>query len=70
MILRIDKIACAKELEKLTACDVGKLLPIPDVSDKKFPETKALELPRIRPTPTTLTATLLEKTKRRTNENC
>ena len=28
----------AKALEKLTGADVGRLLPIPDVSNKKFPE--------------------------------
>lgn len=31
-------VAYAKALEKLTGVDVGKLLPIPDVSNKKFPE--------------------------------
>lgn len=36
-------VAYAKALEKLTGCDVGELLPIPDVSNKKFPEAKALE---------------------------
>ena len=35
-------VAYAKALEKLTGCDVGKLLPIPDVSNKKFPEAKGL----------------------------
>src|SRR4051812_36382156 len=33
----------AKALGKLTGVDVGKLLPIPDVSNKKFPEIKAHE---------------------------
>lgn len=31
-------VAYARALEKLTGADVGKLLPIPDVSNKKFPE--------------------------------
>ena len=31
-------VAYAKALEKLTGVDVGKLLPIPDISNKKFPE--------------------------------
>jgi len=31
-------VAYAKALEKLTGADVGRLLPIPDVSNKKFPE--------------------------------
>lgn len=31
-------IAYAKALEKLTGANVGQLLPIPDVSNKKFPE--------------------------------
>ncbi|MBA4064348.1 MAG: manganese catalase [Isosphaera sp.] len=36
-------VAYAKALEKLTGVDVGKLLPIPDISNKKFPEAKAHE---------------------------
>jgi hypothetical protein len=32
--------AYAKALEKLTGVDVGKLLPIPDISNKRFPEAK------------------------------
>jgi Mn-containing catalase len=36
-------VAYAKALEKLTGADVGKLLPIPDISNKKFPEAKAHE---------------------------
>ncbi len=36
-------VAYAKALEKLTGADVGRLLPIPDVSNKKFPEAKKLE---------------------------
>ena len=36
-------VAYAKALEKLTGVNVGKLLPIPDISNKKFPEAKALE---------------------------
>jgi hypothetical protein len=31
-------VAYAKALEKLTGVDVGKLLPIPDISTKRFPE--------------------------------
>jgi Mn-containing catalase len=31
-------VAYAKALEKLTGADVGRLLPIPDISNKKFPE--------------------------------
>ncbi len=33
-------VAYAKALEKLTGADVSKLLPIPDISNTKFPETK------------------------------
>src|SRR5688500_12825418 len=36
-------VAYAKALEKLTGADVGKLLPIPDVSNKKFPEARIHE---------------------------
>ena len=36
-------VAYAKALEKLTGADVGKLLPIPDVSNKKFPEARQHE---------------------------
>ena len=36
-------VAYAKALEKLTGTPVGGLLPIPDVSNKKFPEAMALE---------------------------
>jgi Mn-containing catalase len=36
-------VAYAKALEKLSGVDVGKLLPIPDISNKKFPETKKHE---------------------------
>jgi Mn-containing catalase len=31
-------VAYARALEKLSGADIGKLLPIPDVSNKKFPE--------------------------------
>ncbi len=31
-------VAYAKALERLTGVDVGKLLPIPDISNKRFPE--------------------------------
>lgn len=36
-------VAYAKALEKLTGADVTKLLPIPDVSNKKFPEARIHE---------------------------
>jgi Mn-containing catalase len=36
-------VAYARALEKLTGADVGKLLPIPDVSNKKFPEAAVHE---------------------------
>jgi Mn-containing catalase len=36
-------VAYAKALEKLSGVDVGKLLPIPDVSNKKFPEARRWE---------------------------
>jgi Mn-containing catalase len=36
-------VAYARALEKLTGADVGRLLPIPDVSNKKFPEAKIHE---------------------------
>ena len=36
-------VAYAKALEKLTGVNVGKLLPIPDLSNKKFPEARVHE---------------------------
>jgi Mn-containing catalase len=36
-------VAYARALEKLTGADVGRLLPIPDISNKKFPEAKVHE---------------------------
>ncbi len=36
-------VAYAKALEKLTGADVGKILPIPDISNKKYPEARKLE---------------------------
>jgi Mn-containing catalase len=36
-------VAFAKALEKLSGVDVGKLLPIPDISNKRFPESKRHE---------------------------
>jgi len=36
-------VAYAKALEKLTGVDVGKLLPIPDISNKQFPEARKHE---------------------------
>lgn len=39
----VHVVAYAKALEKLTGADVGRLLPIPDVSNKQFPEAAKLE---------------------------
>jgi len=39
----VHAVAYAKALEKLTGADVGKLFPIPDISNKKFPEAKIHE---------------------------
>ncbi|MBC8076430.1 MAG: manganese catalase family protein [Chloroflexales bacterium] len=36
-------VAYARALEKLTGCDLGKLFPIPDISNKQFPEARKLE---------------------------
>jgi Mn-containing catalase len=36
-------VAYSKALQKLTGVDVGKLMPIPDISDKRFPEAKKNE---------------------------
>ena len=36
-------VAYAKALETLTGVDVGKLLPIPDISNKRFPDAKKYE---------------------------
>jgi Mn-containing catalase len=36
-------VAYAKALQKLTDVEVGKVLPIPDVSNKKFPEARKIE---------------------------
>jgi Mn-containing catalase len=36
-------LAYARALEKLTGADLTKLLPIPDVSNRKFPESRRLE---------------------------
>jgi Mn-containing catalase len=36
-------VSYAKALEKLTGVSVGKVLPIPDISNKKFPEARAHE---------------------------
>src|SRR5215213_6983225 len=36
-------VAYAKALEKLTGVNVGKLLPIPDISNKRFPESRKHE---------------------------
>jgi Mn-containing catalase len=39
----VHVVAYARALEVLTGADLGKLFPIPDVSNKQFPEAKALE---------------------------
>ncbi len=39
----VHVVAYAKALEKLTGADVGRLLPIPNVSNKKYPEARKLE---------------------------
>jgi Mn-containing catalase len=36
-------VAYARALEHLTGADLGKLFPIPDVSNKQFPEARKLE---------------------------
>jgi Mn-containing catalase len=36
-------VAYAKALEKITGVNVGKLLPIPDISNKRFPEARRHE---------------------------
>jgi Mn-containing catalase len=36
-------VAYAKALEALSGVDVGKLLPIPEISNKRFPEAKRHE---------------------------
>jgi len=36
-------VAYAKALQKLTDVEVGKILPIPDISNKKFPESRKIE---------------------------
>lgn len=36
-------VAYARALEKLTGADLKKLFPIPDISNKKFPEARKLE---------------------------
>jgi Mn-containing catalase len=36
-------VAYARALEKLTGADLGKLFPIPDISNKQFPEARKLE---------------------------
>jgi len=39
----VHVVAYARALEKLTGADLGKLFPIPDISNKKFPEAAKLE---------------------------
>jgi Mn-containing catalase len=36
-------VAYARALERLTGADLSKLFPIPDISNKKFPEARKLE---------------------------
>jgi manganese catalase len=36
-------VAYARALEHLTGADMSKLFPIPDISNKKFPEAQRLE---------------------------
>jgi Mn-containing catalase len=36
-------VAYAKAIEAISGVDVGKLLPIPDISNKKFPEARKHE---------------------------
>ena len=38
-------VAYARALEKLSGVPVGKLLPIPDISNKRFPEATAHAFP-------------------------
>lgn len=39
----VHVVAYARALEHLTGADLGKLFPIPDISNKQFPEARALE---------------------------
>jgi Mn-containing catalase len=39
----VHVVAYARALEHLTGADLGKLFPIPDISNKKFPEAARLE---------------------------
>ncbi len=39
----VHVVAYARALEKLTGADLSKLFPIPDLSNKKFPEARKLE---------------------------
>ena len=39
----VHVVAYAKALEKLTGVDVGKLLPVPEISNKRFPDAKKYE---------------------------
>ena len=47
-------VAYAKALEKLSGVDVGKLLPIPDISNKRFPEARKYEEQGASPHPVSL----------------
>jgi Mn-containing catalase len=39
----VHTVAYAKALEKLSGVDIGKLLPIPEISNKRFPEARQHE---------------------------
>lgn len=39
----VHVVAYVRALEHLTGADLGKLFPIPDMSNKQFPEARALE---------------------------
>jgi Mn-containing catalase len=39
----VHVVAYARALEHLTGADLGKLFPIPDISNKQFPEARKLE---------------------------
>ncbi|MEA2514110.1 MAG: Mn-containing catalase, partial [Thermomicrobiales bacterium] len=39
----VHVVAYARALEHLTGADLGKLFPIPDISNKQFPEARRLE---------------------------
>ena len=57
-------VAYAKALEKLTGVDVGKLLPIPDISNKQFPEAREARGPGAAPDPLPLQPRRLPRGRR------